>query len=405
MRPTILFIAHRFPFPPDKGERIRSYHQVRYLAEYADIDLIGLADEPVTQQAVQEMARYCRTISMFPSNRRWCFFKSMVGALLGKSFSEGYFFSLRAWLTIKRLHRQNHYSAMMGCSSSTAPYLLNRNSLRILDLVDVDSQKWLHLARQTPFPRSLVYFFEAGRVARLEQKILHKANHVLLTTQAEVKLLDTSLAKAAVHVIKNGVDFEKFSPPTLNEPKKNQAVFVGVMDYGPNEDAMVWFCLEVWPFIVKLHPQAHFCIVGRNPTRRVQALASESIEVTGAVADVRPYVQQSRFALLPFRVARGIQNKALEAMSMGLPLIVAPALLPTLPEQGSGAVLTYHSPEELIAQSVRLFEDHELCATMGQQGRALILQHCDWRSEVAKIAALLAPLTQPGAPPADSKAL
>lgn len=389
MKPTILFIAHRFPFPPDKGERIRSYHQVRYLAEYANIDLIGLADEPVSPQAVQEMRRYCRTIWMFPASRRWCLFRSMVGAVLGRSFSEGYFFSLRAWLKVKQLHKQNHYSAVMGCSSSTAPYLMHPNTIRILDLVDVDSQKWIHLARQPSFPRSIVYSLEGHRVERLEQKILQKTHHVLLTTHAEVTLLNSSSAKAGVHVIKNGVDFEKFSPPATNEIKKNQAVFVGVMDYGPNEDAVAWFCVEVWPSIVRQHPDTRFCIVGRNPTRRVQALASDTIEVTGAVADVRPYVQQSRFALLPFRVARGIQNKALEAMSMGLPLIIAPALVATLPDEGRGAVLTYHSSQELIEQSVRLFKDPELCAAMGQRARALILQHCDWRGEAEKIAALI----------------
>jgi polysaccharide biosynthesis protein PslH len=339
----LLFLSHRIPYPPDKGEKIRAWHMFLRLARTHRVHLGCFIDDPADWAHVAALREHCADLLCRPINPRLRRLRALVRLSPGRPLSLDYFADagLQAWVTAKLAGGIDR--AFVYCSAM-APYVMDAPNLRrvpglqrVIDMVDVDSAKWADYAARTRGPARLVWAREARTLLAFERKAAASFDHTLFVSEAEAACFRALAPDCAERVgwMDNGVDLDHFAPdgsrpspfaPTsaASEPEARQLVFTGTMNYRPNVDAMVWFVQEVMPLLRAGPDTVRLSIVGANPSPAVQRLAGPDVTVTGRVADVRPYVVHADAVVAPLRIARGIQNKVLEAMAMGRPVIASP---------------------------------------------------------------------------------
>jgi sugar transferase (PEP-CTERM/EpsH1 system associated) len=390
-RPNLLYLAHRVPFPPDKGDRIRSFHTLRYLSQRGSIHLACLADEPVAPGVVEALRRYCARVAVIPLGRaRWL--RAAAALLRGQSITAGAFQSPALRATLRDWTRQTRFDGALASSSGMAPYL-QRPELRevpaFIDLVDVDSQKWLdYAAAGRGWARRWLYRTEARRLRELERRLPTWARAVTLVSQDEAELYRDFCADGSVHAVTNGVDLDYFAPhPGGAEPC---CAFVGALDYRPNVDAVTWFCQEVWPALHRRRPQARLLLIGRRPVPAVtRAAGLPGVELFRDVPDVRPHLGRAAVAVAPLRIARGVQNKVLEALAMGKAVVASPSALTGLRAKPGEHLLTASAANDWVDAVDRLLGDPELRTRVGRAGRHYVQQHHRWDVCLEPMARLL----------------
>lgn len=357
-RPNLLYLVHRFPYPPNRGDRIRSFHLLDFLAQRANVYLGTLADEAETDEAQKELAARCHSVevrSLGPA--RW--FHAATSIAKGNSATEGLFWNRSLKGAIRRWAAETRFDLAVIFCSSMVPYLLVpelRNVAAIVDLVDVDSQKWFDYAAQSLGLRKRLFELEGRRLRRLEYCACQRTGAVVTVSQAEAELFRRICPNDHTFAIPNGVDLDYFRPLS-GEGQPGRCVFVGALDYHANIDGICWFCREVWPAIRDARSDATLAIVGRNPTTEIQRLSSlAGVSVFGDVPDVRPFLAEAAIAIAPLRIARGIQNKVLEAMACGRPVVTSPAALLGLQAAPGVHVLTAETPVDWRDAIVHLFD-------------------------------------------------
>ena len=390
-RPNVLHLAHRLPYPPDKGDRIRSFHTLRHLAAHANVHLACLADEPVPAGAIAALESLCSRVVVVPLSGWGRQARALLSLLRGRTATEGAFWSSALYRLLAAWTRGMRFDAVLASASSMVPYL-QREGLRdvpaVVDLVDVDSQKWLDYAAASRGPAAWLYRTEGRRLRRLEQGLPAWTRGVVLTTPAEVALYEQFAGSGTARAVANGVDLDYFRPaPPSSEPA---CVFVGALDYRPNVDGICWFCAEVWPKLWQRRTDARLYIVGRHPAEPVLRLASvPGVEVVGTVPDVRPWLTRAAVAVVPLRIARGVQNKVLEALAMGRAVLAAPLCLQGMKTAPGRHLLTATAPEEWLTELERLLDDAELRGRLGAAGRAFVAEHHCWDRCLAPLLELL----------------
>ena len=259
MKPRILYVTHRVPFPPDRGDRIRTWNILKFLARHAEVDLLSFADEPVSRETRAALERVTRRHAIVPLRDRGRYLRGAVSMLRGRTVTEGMFDSGLAKSVIRQWGLTAQYSAALASSSGIARYVqqpILRAAGRIwVDLIDVDSQKWLDYSGSVSLPMSLVYGVEGRRLRKLEIRLASEVERLLVVSEAERQLFLEFCPDAPVHSVGNGVDIEHFVP-TGQSVQPHTCVFVGVLDYLPNSDAVRWFSLSVWPMIRQRFPHA-----------------------------------------------------------------------------------------------------------------------------------------------------
>jgi sugar transferase (PEP-CTERM/EpsH1 system associated) len=377
----VLSITHRFPFPPDKGDRIRNYHVLRELAGAARVWLVALADEPVAADHLAVVRDLCERVEVVPVGGRSRWLRAGLSMLGGRSLSEGLFHEPALDTLLNRWTAETEFAASVVSASSLTPYQ-RRPGLRsipaFVDLVDVDSQKWFDFAAASRPPKRWVYQLESRRVRRLEREIAGWASGVMIVSRAEADVYDSFTTSGTATVATNGVDLSYFSPQpgVLTKPA---CAFVGAMDYFPNVDAAVWFATEVWPWVRERHPAAEFRVVGRQPTAEVRKLAEQpGVVVTGGVPDVRRYVADAALAVCPIRVARGLQNKVLEAMALGKATVAAPAAVAALQTVNGRDLVSPRTADEWVTTVCDLLNDTDRRTELGRAARKYVEDHHCW---------------------------
>ena len=377
--PNLLFLTHRLPYPPDKGDRIRTYHLLRYLARYANVHLIAVADEPVPPEAKEPLAQLCTRVASIPvGHSRW------VGALeslaLGGSISEGAYRLPALKKLITDWSKEVEYSAVIASASSLAQYLRLpglAHATKIVDVVDVDSQKWFDYAAATAPPKSWLYALEGRRLRKTERDLTSWANAAILVSAGETAIFREATGADNVFAATNGVDLDYYQPTPGRA--ENGCVFVGALDYKPNIDAACWFAKSIWPQVRQQRPEATFRIVGRKPVQAVRDLANiPGIEVPGQVPDVRPYLSGAAVVVAPLRIARGLQNKVLEALAAGKAVVSSPAAIAGFSHREELPVCIANDPREWIARTVQMLGDPVTRQRFGNAGRAYAEKYHDW---------------------------
>ena len=330
MKPNILYLAHCLPTQPDKGERIRAYHELRYLTARYNVHVVCTGRNPFDLERVKEMRRACASFRFEPINEIAGFARAAFRFLLGSSLTLAFYHNARIQQAVRDVCREVRFDVTVAFSTAMAPYAPVEVPL-LLDMVDVDSAKWASYGEVRRF--KWLYRQEAARLRAAEQQYGTVAKSVLLTSMHEVALLKSALPAVRATAVLNGVDGDYFNPEMLTAvpklPGRQYITMVGAMSYFPNSDAAVWFTGEVLPRL-RAKSNIEFFVVGHSPTAAVQRLAHRSgVTVTGSVPDVRPYIADASAVVVPLRIARGVQNKVLEALAMGKPVLASPAVAAT----------------------------------------------------------------------------
>ncbi len=382
----LLFITHRLPYPPDKGERVRAFHELQALAQHFEITLASLAHEASDLESAQMLHRWCSQV-LLAGRSAWAGrFGAGLSLLTGRAASEGYFASRLLARGIARSGKDQPFDIVLGYCSSMLPYVLRAPACqRLIDLVDVDSAKWAAYAKQSSGLRKWLYGREARLVARLERRSVRECQAVFLVSQNETGAMGVRSERLVA--LPNGVDAEFFTPQSPTDPPGAEIVFTGSMDYRPNAEAVCWFARSVLPAVRKRVGGASFWIVGRNPTRAVQRLAEEdpAVHVTGAVPDVRPFLARAQIAVAPLHIARGIQNKVLEAMAMGKPVIVSPQAAEGIEAAADVELLLARTAQEWEDQVVLLLGSPGRRAELGALARLCVRERYSWPARMAPL--------------------
>ncbi len=395
----ILFLAHRIPYPPDKGDKIRSWHMLRHLASRHIVHLGCFIDDPADRRHRDALRQVCGGECFFAERSPRLARLRAVPSLFGQrplSLACFHDRKLAHWLDDLRARRD--LSAAVVFCSAMAPYVMGtpwRGLRRVLDMVDVDSDKWRQCAERGRGPMRLVHAREARTLLAFERRAAAEFDATVLVSAGEAALFRRLVPGAADRIghFANGVDADYFSPGRdYARPFTDDApriVFTGAMDYWPNVDAVVWFARDILPLIHRQRPDACFTIVGANPIAAVKALSAlPNVQVTGRVADVRPHLAHAAVVVAPLRVARGIQNKVLEAMAMARPVVASPDAAEGI-EAEDPAHLRIADGALAFSRAVLSLIDDDEAVGLGLRARGRVLRAYSWQRNLARLDELL----------------
>jgi sugar transferase (PEP-CTERM/EpsH1 system associated) len=399
----LLFLAHRIPWPPDKGDKIRSWRLLDHLLGRGwRVHLGAFVDDPADMAHEAHLAARCASVFLQPirpAQRPWRGMKALLG---GVSLSQAFYHDARMHDWVARTVAAHDVRAVVGFSGQMAPYLLAHADGRatIMDLVDMDSAKWGQYAAETAGPKRWLFAREARRLLELERAVAARADATLFVSEAEARLFRSHAPEAAdrVRAVPNGVDMDYFDPDAgfPRQPVERYALdgqivtFVGAMDYRPNAEGIAWFAREAWPAVRRARPGARLFVVGGKPPAEVQALLGrDGITVTGRVADVRPYIAAARAVVAPLRIARGVQNKVLEAMAMARPVVATPQAFEGIDAEPGRHLLVEAEADGMAAQVSRLLGDPASGQALGRAARARCLAQYRWSTNLSLLDGLL----------------
>lgn len=396
----ILFICHRIPYPPNKGDKIRSYHMLTHLAETHQVHLACLIDDPHDVRYTKELRKICESVDydvISPAQRR---LRALTGLVSKRPLSISYFSSRRLNAKIAEAIERKSFDVIIVFSSGVAHFVRDvRDTPKIIDLVDVDSAKWAQYAEYQPFPWSSIYRLEGHRLAGFEKKLASDFDWCLLSSAWEQRQFRSNVPNGRTAVIRNGVDLEFFRPDngktSSDEAKSSGIVFTGAMDYYPNVDAVTWFADRILPLVRKVVPEVRFTVVGNKPAPAVRRLASaeRGVEVTGYVEDVRPYLWNAGVFVAPFRIAQGVLNKILEAMAAGVPVVATPQAVRGLEVEPGRELILEEDEAGFASKVVKILNDQELRQSLTAAALDYVVRQHDWSKNLRVLDDILAKVT------------
>jgi polysaccharide biosynthesis protein PslH len=378
----ILFLAHRVPYPPNKGEKLRAFWLLRELAKKHTIDLFCFYDDPEDRKHAHALSPYCHRLYLEQLSFGKSRFRALGAAFRGQPFTSAFFYSPRMRRQVALALRSVSYDQIFVFSSSMAEYAAPAGDLpKVLDLVDVDSDKWRQYAKQSSWPWSWLWRREARLLGAFEARFASEFSRTVLCTDAEARLLRSNAPTGKIAVLENFLDVDAYTPPKGTAPAFIRAlqpylIFSGSMDYRPNVDAVLFFYRDVVPMIRRTIPELRLVVAGRNPHRSVLALKRDtSVTVTGSVSDMRPYLWGASAAVAPMRIARGVQNKILEALAAGIPVITSSPAASALDAELRSLLTVADSPQDLSDAVIRLVRHGFEISS--QQQRFLLTRHIE----------------------------
>jgi sugar transferase (PEP-CTERM/EpsH1 system associated) len=407
----LLYLVHRIPYPPNKGDKLRSYHLLRQLCARHDVYLGTFVDDPADAKHVETLRGLCKDVHAVHLDPRIARLRSLSGFAAHEALTLPYYrnASLRRW--VASTVRSHGIDTAIVFSSAMAQYVSRLSSLRVLiDFVDVDSVKWTQYADAQNWPLSWLYRREGRCLLEFEREAAIRADRSFFVTDAEASLFRrlAPASAARTQALGNGVDATDFAPDHACESPfaadTLPLVFTGAMDYWPNIDAVQWFASEVLPRLRDSRPNVRFVIVGMRPAPVVRDLAGDAVTVTGTVPDVRPYLRHAAVVVAPLRVARGIQNKILEAMAMGRPVVASEACAAPIDAVAGRDLLTASDAEGFVAALESLLAAPERAEAIGAAARLRVASRYSWDAQLATLCDCVDAATAPSATPEAARA-
>ena len=394
----LLFLVHRIPFPPNKGDKIRSWNILAHLASKYNVHVGAFIDDPHDWQYTGRIEDIAASSFFQKLDRRTGTARSFLSLLTGEPLSCGYYRDRAMQRWVDRTVQENRIERVFVYSSSMAQYIpadLGAGSRVVVDFVDIDSDKWRQYAERKSWPMSFIYRREARTLFEVEKKITASVDASAFVSQDEADLF-RKMAPAEsknVYGIANGVDCEFFNPDVPSDAPyptdRTNIVFTGAMDYWANVDAATWFAENILPKIREVLPECAFWIVGANPTPEIVKLGDrDGVSVTGRVDDVRPYIRHATISVAPLRVARGIQNKVLEAMALAKTVVATPQAMEGIDAIDGGEVFVEETAEAFAEAVVRLARSPDL-ETSGARARQRVLSSYGWLANLQKFEGIL----------------
>lgn len=394
----VLMLTHRAPYPPDRGDRIRSHHLLRTLSHHFDVSLACTTDEPTWIQYHQVLSEHAKQIALEPISPGYSNFKGALALATGRPITPACFYRRSLANTILQWHQARPFDAVLTFCTGMIDYarLIMAHSRvkprHVLDLVDVDSAKWDSYAADTTGLMKRVYATEARRLRAIESGNRDHFDYITVVSDRERDTYQNTVGRhEGLRVVSNGVDLDYFVPqPLPNDGDARTIVFVGVLNYKPNADGVVWFANEVMPLLQQRVPDARFKIVGRSPTPRVLELNQRpGVEVVGSVPDVRDYLREASVVVAPLQIARGVQNKILEAMACSRPVVASPEAGDGVQAEDGRHFYIARNPQEWVQRIEHLLSDRALSHRIGTAARQLVQRRYNWENQLHPMVDLL----------------
>jgi sugar transferase (PEP-CTERM/EpsH1 system associated) len=395
----ILVLSHRIPFPPNKGEKIRTYHQIQFLASRGhEIVVLSPYEGEAESGFARELERELSIeVMMFPLRAKWL--RLLWGLATNRPLTVSYFYSSELQRAFDDLVASSKCDAVLCTSSAMASYVFRSEGLAkerglpgtrlIMDFMDLDSDKWNQYQANSALPMSLVYSREARLVSRLETDSYQAFDACFFVSANESLLFAEQLPESSkVRVMGNGIDTDVFFPDPIRQVSGHPVfLFTGVMNYRPNEDAVEWFVDAVWPSILSAWPEAEFIVAGMDPSPKIQQLGKiKGITITGFVQDIVPFYQKATVFVAPFRLARGLQNKILQSLACGLPVVTTSLGLEGINAKDGIDLLVADGEQEFITKIERLMTEPSLYRRLSENGPRLIQREHSWSSILRDLA-------------------
>lgn len=407
---NILFLTHRIPYPPDKGDKIRSYNEIKYLSQKHRIYLGFPLEKDSDMLGVSHLEGMCEHIFFAPCPTRW---QMCANILAGLPFTVAHFHQETLQGMVNEVIATRGIEAIIVFCSGMAQYVLQnpafsgrspQRPVTIMDFVDLDSDKWFQYAQYSHFPRRQIFQIENHRLSHYENQISQKFDASVFISPREIEAFRRHQStESKLFVIPNGVDADFFSPKREQElgnfcsitharVKKPTLVFTGVMNYFANEDGVIWFAEKIYPMIRDAVPDVEFFIVGNRPTDKIWNLSEQDgITVTGYVSDIRHYYDLADVCIVPLRIARGLQNKVLEAMASGKAVVATKNASDGIIYQNGTNILIADTVKDFADTVIQLLNHPERREVLGRAARDNAVQHYSWERNFALFEDLLRP--------------
>ncbi len=394
----ILFVCHRLPFPPNRGGKIRPFQMIRHLAQRHSVTVATLAHTEEELQQGSKLREHCESllVEVLPSRVRWA--RALVGLPSMRPSSGEYFWSPRLQGKIVEACQGEAFERIWVHCAFMARYVTDVHcDFKVLDYGDIDSSKWADYREHRMFPLSLGYGLEAWKLRQCEAEMARHFTRCTVTTSNELKEFESLGVTKPCTVIPNGVDIDYFNPALRTKVSAPVLAFVGRMDYFPNVDGVLRFVNQSWPKIRAQVPDAELRIVGSNPLNSVVRLGRiPGIVITGHVPDIRPYLADAAAGIAPLRIARGTQNKVLEMMSMGLPVVTSAEAARGIRASSGEHLMVAADDDTFVRYTTELLRDRELCNRLSEAGRAQVVRAHSWPASM-KIVDEVLQVSPPGA--------
>lgn len=384
----ILYLAQRVPYPPDRGDKISSWHQIERLSRDHDVTVVAFAHDQADRDAARELERRgIPTHAVDLGSTALRRLRSLVWLPTLRPLTLSYYGSRALQRIVDRLAPQHDVG--MAFSSSMGAFLRKHDELgRVIVFAELDSDKWRQYAEHETWPKSWIYAREHRTLFRFESELARMADHNVLVTNLEEQIFNRRIPGAPSVVVRNGVDL----PPDGSDraPEAGHLVFVGVMDYLPNVQGCEWFVENVLPRVRAKHPGARLSIVGARPGARALALGErDGVEVTGRVDDPRDWLRRADVSVAPLFIARGIQNKVLEAMAMRVPVVATSNAIQGVEGKPDTHYLVADDAESQVEAICGLIENRERATELGEAGRTFVERTCDWERTLKPLVGIL----------------
>lgn len=384
----LMIVVSRVPWPLDKGDKLRIYHQIKHLSERNHICLVALAEGKVPQDAYSELKLFCDEVHFLPLNPYRIAIQILKAFVNGLPLQVGYFYQASNARVVQQIFSTYKPDYVYGQLVRVAEYIKELPTSKTLDLQDALSAGLLRRAVQSSFWMKALLMMEFRRMKRYENDMLPYFDHLSIITQSDKDLLDTAL-QAKVSIISNGVDIEYFKP--IVKPKEFDVVFTGNMNYPPNVMAAQFIVKKIMPILWNKYPTLRVLIAGANPHSTVRQLACQRVEVSGWVEDIRQAYAVSKVFVAPMQIGTGLQNKLLEAMAMGIPCVSSTLANEALQAKVDHEILVANPFDEnayALAIEKLLFEV-KIASQLSRNGLLFIKQKYHWQHSVHKLEDLI----------------
>jgi sugar transferase (PEP-CTERM/EpsH1 system associated) len=395
---NILYLAHRIPYPPNKGDKLRAFRHIKYLSRRHRVWCACFVDDAADARGVKKLKEICVDVAAVRLNRWVATGKGLWGLARGGALTKAFYHHAAMRSGLAALWRQARFDVVLAFSSSMAEYALTVPAARhVLDLCDCDSEKWTAYSQYASFATSWLYRLEGRRLAVRERVWANVFDATMVVTESEASTLRPFIEPSRLFVVGNGVDrspapFKRegwgegqgkdLRPPTVG--------FVGVMNYFPNVDAVCWFADQCWPAIRAQAPGTEFRVIGRSPTGRVRQLARRAgITVVGEVESVAHELRQCDVSIAPLRIARGVQNKVLEAMAAAKPVVLTGKVAASIRAADGHDCIVADTPDRVIQAVTRLLLDPIERARIGENGRHFVMSNFRWEDQLRRLEAVV----------------
>ncbi len=384
----ILFLSHRIPYPPDKGDKIRSLQLVRYLSRRHNLRIVAAADNVDDLHHARALKDHAEAVEVIPFGRTGALARTALGLVTGKSLSVAYFPGRRLGSAVRRLAAEKRPDVVVAFSSQVAPVAFRVGVPVVLDLVDRDSVKWAKYGDWFRGMKRILYRLEARRLARAETQWVKRSFATLVVSRHEKSLFSGSLQDHIV-VVGNAMEVGDFPGDRTGEDDRT-LLFAGALDYFPNMDAVEFFARDVMPRVRERVPGAEFLVVGPRAPGRLRALDGRGgVRLAGYVEDIKAVYSRAAVSVAPFRVTQGVLNKVLEAMASSIAVVATPEAVQGIDLEAGDGVALGRTPEELADQAVDLLLHREKRQRLGRVGRGIIAEQYAWPGELAKLDSIL----------------